>query len=69
MRQGGAATGFAVQHHLQIGHLARRVAAELKLQQAARYVHGAGQMALAKLVGFAHIDQHLGLGNGGFGLW
>jgi len=66
--QGGTATGFAVQHDLQVARLQSRVGAELELQHAARDVHGAAQMTGGKFVGLAHIHQHVGFANGLFGM-
>jgi hypothetical protein len=66
--QSGATAGFAVQHNFEVARLQCRVGAELELEHATRDMDGTGQMAVGKLVGFAHIDQHIGVANGGVGL-
>jgi hypothetical protein len=50
--QGGAAAGFAVQHHAQVAVGQIRTGAEFEFQQAARSVDGSWQMPGGKLIGY-----------------
>jgi predicted MFS family arabinose efflux permease len=66
--QRGTTTGLAIQHHLEIAarQLGRR--AEFELEHATRGMDGARDMACRELVGFTHIDQHVGVAHHDLGL-
>ncbi len=65
--QRGAAAGFAVEQNVEVTRLQGRVGAELEFEHAARNVHGTGDVASNKFIGFADIHQYIGLQNGLFG--
>jgi len=66
--QGRTAAGLAIQHDLEVTRLQRRIGAELELQHATRDVDRTAEVACHKFFGFAHVDQHVGITNGLFGI-